>query len=68
MCYRLSRWIRKVCGLDFLWQWFPQETLPSKKTSEGILWDLWECPVVATATLLKRESNITFLNGELVIF
>ena len=46
----------------------PQETLPSKKTSEGILWDLWECPVVATAALLKRESNITFLNGELVIF
>ena len=46
----------------------PQETLPSKKTSEGILRDLWECPVVATAALLKRESHITFLSGELVIF
>ena len=30
--------------------------------------DLWECPVVATAALLKRESHITFLSGELVIF
>ena len=46
----------------------PQETLPSKKTAEDILWDLWECPVVATAALLKRESHITFLSGELVIF
>ena len=46
----------------------PQETLPSKKTAEGILWDLWECPVVATAALLKRGSHLTFLSGELVIF
>ena len=46
----------------------PQETLPSKKTDEGILWDLWECPVVATAALLKRESHLPFLSGELVIF
>ena len=32
----------------------PQETLPSKKTAEGILWDLWECPVVATAALSQE--------------
>ena len=42
--------------------------MPSNKTAEGILLDLWECPVVATAALLKRESHITFLSGELVIF
>ena len=27
-----------------------------------------ECPVVATTALLKRESHLTFLSGELVIF
>ena len=43
----------------------PQETLPSKKTAEGILWDLWECPVVATAALLKRESNSPSTVGSL---
>ena len=46
----------------------PQETLSPKKTAEGILWDLWECPVGAIAALLKRESHLTFLSGELVIF